>query len=140
MSRLAARYPDGTSLVVGDLSLPGGGKMEPHKSHQNGLDADICLLTQESRSSCVWRNVGGSELDAERMWYLFKSWMDQEYVEYIFLDRSLQRPLYEFAQARGATETQLKKWFEYPARGGTRALIRHEPGHDDHFHIRFVQR
>jgi len=140
MSRLAARYPDGTSLVVGDLSLPGGGRMEPHKSHQNGLDADICLLTQESRSSCVWRNVGGSELDAERMWYLFKSWMDQEYVEYIFLDRSLQRPLYEFAQARGATEAQLRKWFEYPARGGTRALIRHEPGHDDHFHIRFVQR
>jgi LysM repeat protein len=140
MSRLAARYPDGTSLVVGDLSLPGGGKMEPHKSHQNGLDADICLLTQESRSTCAWRNVGASELDTERMWYLFKSWMDQEYVEYIFLDRSLQRPLHEFAQARGATEAQLKKWFEYPARGGTRALIRHEPGHDDHFHIRFVQR
>jgi len=140
MSRLAARYPDGTSLVVGDLSLPGGGKMEPHKSHQNGLDADICLLTKESRASCVWRLVGGEELDAERMWYLFKSWVDQEYVEYIFLDRSLQRPLYEFAQARGATEAQLRKWFEYPARGGTRALIRHEPGHDDHFHIRFVQR
>ena len=140
MSRLAARYPDGTSLVVGDLSLPGGGRMAPHKSHQNGLDADICLLTKESRSSCVWRLVGGEELDAERMWYLFKSWMDQEYVEYIFLDRKLQRPMYEFAQARGATEAQLQKWFEYPARGGTRALIRHEPGHEDHFHIRFVQR
>jgi LysM repeat protein len=140
MSRLAARHPDGTNLVVGDLSFPGGGRMPPHKSHQNGLDADICLLTTESRSACVWRVVGADELDTERMWYLFKSWMDQEYVEYIFLDRSLQRPLYEFAQARGASEAQLKKWFEYPARGGTRALIRHEPGHADHFHIRFVQR
>lgn len=140
MSRLAARYPDGTSLVVGDLSFPGGGRMAPHKSHQNGLDADICLLTRESRSSCAWRVVGEGELDAERIWYLFKSWMDQEYVEYIFLDRALQKPLYEFAQARGATESQLRQWFEYPARGGTRALIRHEPGHADHFHIRFVQR
>ena len=140
MSRLAARYPDGTGLVVGDLSLPGGGRMAPHKSHQNGLDADICLLTREDRASCVWREVNGEEVDAERMWYLFKSWMDQEYVEYIFLDRALQRPLYEYAQARGATEAQLRQWFEYPARGGTRALIRHEPGHADHFHIRFVQR
>jgi LysM repeat protein len=115
MSRLAARHPDGTNLVVGDLSFPGGGRMPPHKSHQNGLDADICLLTTESRSACVWRVVGADELDTERMWY-------------------------EFAQARGASEAQLKKWFEYPARGGTRALIRHEPGHADHFHIRFVQR
>jgi LysM repeat protein len=140
LSRLAARFPDAPAMTVGDLSLPTGGRMPPHKSHQNGLDADICILSTDATRNCIWRAIGADELDVPRTWYLFKSWMDQGYVEYIFIDRKLQAPLYEYARSRGATEAQLARWFEYPRRGGSSALIRHEPGHDDHFHIRFVQR
>lgn len=139
LARLAARYPEAADLVVGDVSLPAGGRMRPHKSHQNGLDADLCYLSRSSVGRCSWQTPAPDELDAERTWYLFKAWIDQGYVEYIFVDYALQGPLYDVARSRGASERQLERWFEYPNRGSSRALIRHEPGHDDHFHIRFVQ-
>jgi penicillin-insensitive murein endopeptidase len=43
----AAAHPDAPRLVVGDLSRPRGGRFGPelggdgHRSHQNGLDADV---------------------------------------------------------------------------------------------------
>jgi hypothetical protein len=43
----AAAHPDAPRLVVGDLSRPHGGRFGPelggdgHRSHQNGLDADV---------------------------------------------------------------------------------------------------
>jgi murein endopeptidase len=33
--------PDAPRVVVGDLSFQGGGPMELHRSHQNGLDVDV---------------------------------------------------------------------------------------------------
>jgi Penicillin-insensitive murein endopeptidase len=36
-----AEHPDAPKVVVGDLSLRGGGSMNEHVSHQNGLDADV---------------------------------------------------------------------------------------------------
>ena len=35
------RFPIGPRLVVGDLSRKGGGDIDGHASHENGLDADI---------------------------------------------------------------------------------------------------
>jgi hypothetical protein len=36
-----AAHPDAPKVVVGDISLRHGGRMDQHVSHQNGLDADI---------------------------------------------------------------------------------------------------
>ncbi len=36
-----AAHPDGPRVVVGDISLEGGGRMDQHVSHQNGLDVDV---------------------------------------------------------------------------------------------------
>jgi hypothetical protein len=36
-----AAHPDAPRLVIGDLSRYGGGPLDQHVSHQNGLDADI---------------------------------------------------------------------------------------------------
>jgi len=36
-----ATHPDAPRIVVGDISREGGGPMDEHVSHQNGLDADI---------------------------------------------------------------------------------------------------
>jgi hypothetical protein len=36
-----ARNPDAPRVVVGDISIRGGGRMEAHHSHQNGLDVDV---------------------------------------------------------------------------------------------------
>jgi len=34
-------YPDAPRVLVGDISFPGGGVMNQHVSHQNGLDVDV---------------------------------------------------------------------------------------------------
>jgi hypothetical protein len=36
-----AAHPDAPRVVVGDVSLKGGGPMDEHASHQNGLDVDV---------------------------------------------------------------------------------------------------
>jgi hypothetical protein len=36
-----AANPDAPRVVVGDISLQGGGPMDQHRSHQNGLDVDV---------------------------------------------------------------------------------------------------
>ena len=36
-----AAHPDAPRLLIGDISFPGGGVMNEHVSHQNGLDVDV---------------------------------------------------------------------------------------------------
>jgi LysM repeat protein len=136
ISRVQARFIDVPNLVVADLSYERGGPMRPHVSHQNGRDVDISYYRDDCDDECEWREIGPDELHVERQWYLFRLWIAQGLVEYIFVDRELQRPLYDYAEARGATEEQLEEWFEIHDGGG--GYVRHEPGHDDHFHARFV--
>ncbi len=136
-ARVAARYIDVPTVIIHDLSFERGGSMEPHASHQNGLDADISYYRTDCDEHCDWREVEPDELDVRTQWYLFRTWIEQGQVEYIFVDWDLQQPLYEYAQARGATDEQLAEWFQYPDRD-RQGIIRHEPGHDDHLHVRFV--
>ena len=138
VSRVVGRYMDAPDIVVHDLSFERGGSMAPHLSHQNGLDADISYYRVGATDECPYDPVAPDELDVELQWYLFRAWIDQGAVEYIFMDHELQAPLYAYAQARGATDAQLAEWFQYPGRGRT-GIIRDEPGHDDHFHVRFRQ-
>ena len=60
-------------------------------------------------------------------------------VGYIFLDYRVQERIYRWAKRKGkATEKELKRIFQYPrGRRALRGIIRHEPGHADHYHIRF---
>ena len=62
-------------------------------------------------------------------------------VEYIFLDYRLQRRLYKYAKKVGWSDRALERVFQYrpSGKGGKRSLrgiIRHEPGHRNHYHIR----
>ena len=36
-----AAHPHAPRVVVGDISRDGGGRMDDHVSHQNGLDVDV---------------------------------------------------------------------------------------------------
>lgn len=136
IARVQARFVDVPEVLVHDLSFERGGRMSPHVSHQNGRDVDITYYRTDCDELCDWRVVTPDQLDVERTWYLFRTWIQAGVVEYIFVDTSLQEPLYEFARARGATEAELDEWFEWP--DGSSGIIRHSPGHDDHFHARFA--
>jgi len=137
IARVQAHFIDVPDVIIHDLSLERGGRMEPHASHQNGLDADISYYRLGVTDFSDWRTVSPEELDVRLQWYLFRTWIDLGVVEYIFVDFDLQRPLYEYARARGAGEEELAEWFQYPNRGSRRGIIRHEGGHRDHLHVRF---
>jgi murein endopeptidase len=57
----AAAHPDAPRLVVGDLSRPRGGKFgkeyggDGHRSHQNGLDADVYYPRRDGREQIPTR-------------------------------------------------------------------------------------
>lgn len=135
----AAHFADDAEVLVGDLSLEEGGPISPHNSHQNGLDADIAYLSEGCHGAlCEMSLMTAEALDVAAQWYVFEEWLRMNTVEFIFVDYALQEVLYEHARARGVDEQTLSRWFQYP-REPERSVgvIRHEAGHDTHFHVRF---
>jgi LysM repeat protein/murein endopeptidase len=134
------RHPSAPRVRMHDLSDEDGGRLRGHRSHQSGRDADIGYYQRRCRGTCEYRNVRPSELDVELQWALIRHWINNSQIDYIFMDYSLQEPLYEYVRdVRGATAAQLNEWFQYPhGRRTARGLIRHEPNHRDHIHVRFA--
>lgn len=138
-AKMSAHFAENTEVLIGDLSLPNGGRMSPHRSHQNGLDADVAYITQDCIGTlCTMAVARADNLDAVRQWYVFEDWLVLNLVEYIFVSYDLQKPLYEYAEARGASADDLRRWFQYPrGRNASVGIIRHESGHANHYHVRF---
>lgn len=139
VSKYRARTSGGPKVHVGDISKKGGGKFPPHKSHRNGRDVDMgYVLTGELANETKFRNATKSTLDAARTWNLIKAFLDTDGVRYIFMDYNVQKLLYEYAKSKGMSQDNLAELFQYP-RGRRRqyGVIRHEPGHVNHFHVRF---
>lgn len=137
--RMAAHFADETQALVGDVSLKEGGRMTPHRSHQNGLDVDVAIFSLSCIGTiCPMQVVSAEDLDTVRQWYVFEEWLRMGIVEFIFLDYSLQQPLYVYAKERGASDAELLRWFQYPrGRSASAGVIRHESGHANHYHVRF---
>jgi hypothetical protein len=130
-------YPDADPLIVGDISFRRGGQMSPHVSHRSGRDVDITYpRTDEIPNYDRFHWMSHRDLAVEKALYFIKTLVDGGYVHYMFMDHHFQRRLYRAAEARGAPQKWLDAVFEYPSWGGE-AIIRHEPGHDTHVHIRF---
>jgi murein endopeptidase len=56
----------------------------------------------------------------------------------MFLDYDVQKMLYDWARERGVARGVLRWMFQYPrGRHSLTGLIRHEPGHAAHVHVRF---
>jgi murein endopeptidase len=59
-------------------------------------------------------------------------------VERIFMTYSTQALFYRLARKHGISRARLDEWFQYPhGRRADHGIIRHEPGHDEHIHVRF---
>ena len=124
----------GSTLRVGDLSGRRGGYIRPHRSHQAGVDADIGFYY---RTPAKWyTKANASNLDRERTWAFVKALVAQGNVEYLFVDRSIQLLLREYAIGIGESREFLDALFETPAKRDT--LIRHTWGHLTHLHVRFI--
>lgn len=130
--------PGAPRVRVHDLSLPNGGFMDGHKSHQSGRDADLSYYQRGVRGLCAARTVTPATLDARRQWRLLEHWLARDEVEFVFVDYRLQGPLYEAARSAGATSAELRRWFQWPrGQDVPIGIVRHEDGHANHVHVRF---
>lgn len=135
---VVARWPDAPSLKVGDISARRGGRLRPHKSHQSGRDADLSYYHRGNVMTADFLDMTPETFDAVKNWHIFKTLIDTGEVQFIFVDYRLQKVLYEYALSIGYTPDDLRDVLQYPnGRNARRGIIRHERGHDDHWHIRF---
>lgn len=131
-------------LGVGDLSQEEGGKLRNsrHRSHQNGLDADLAYPVDEQlREKGFVALVSGGEVDSRLRvndtWRLFKYiWSFNELetnrttkMDRIFVDRHIKQALCS-AAAKDLRGPKGDSFSELLRR------IRPEAGHHNHFHLR----
>ena len=138
------RFPDIHEIAIGDLSAPTGGRISDHNSHQSGRDIDIGLIYKQRPPGYPQSFVVGTEqnLDLEVTFVLVEDFaataQETGGVQVIFLDYDIQRLLYNWGRENGESEEYLAKLFQYPhGRGQAMGIVRHEPHHADHLHIRF---
>jgi murein endopeptidase len=138
------RFPDAHVLAIGDLSAEHGGAITEHHSHQSGRDIDVGLVYKIKPLAYPRSFVTATEdnLDCAATFALIAAFADTAHedggVQVMFLDFGVQRLLYRWALDRGIDEARLGKLFQFPnGRGASYGLVRHEPNHDNHVHVRF---
>ncbi len=133
LEAVRTQFPDTCDVFLGDFTLQSGGSAAHHRSHQNGRDVDIGMYARGNRPLNTFIPMNEGNLDAAKTWCLIENLIASQRVQYIFLDRSVQKVLYEYASSRGYEQAYLDRVF-----GNVRgALIQHIRNHVDHMHVRF---
>lgn len=133
ISRVNQDFPNTPPLYVGDFSARSGGKLRPHQSHQSGRDVDLGFYYT---TGVAWyKRATARNLDRARTWALLETLLTEARVEYVFVDRSIQPLLREYALAQGEDPQWLARVFEGPTNRD--AIVRHRWGHATHMHVRF---
>ena len=128
-----AEFPDSHPVFIGDISGKRGGYLKPHLSHQSGRDVDVGYFYTQNPQ--WYLRVTPSNLDRPRTWSFLRALITRADVHFIFVDRRVQRLLRSYAESIGEDSTWLISVFQ--GQSGEEPIIRHEPGHDTHFHVRF---
>jgi murein endopeptidase len=138
------RHPNAHTLLIGDISQHGGGRISDHSSHQSGRDVDIGLFYKKAPPGHPNNLLVGTEanLDAPTMWTLVDKLTSTANkdggVWAIFLDYEVQGIIYRYAKSRGVSETKLRRIFQYPhGRYAGAGLVRHYRNHGHHLHVRY---
>ena len=137
-------FPDEHVLAIGDISAESGGTITQHRSHQSGRDVDIGLfyLEQPAGYPASFIHADEANLDCAATFKLLESFLastnEDGGVQMVFLDFDVQGILYAWAKDHGVSERRLERIFQYPhGRGSSEGIVRHEPNHDNHMHVRF---
>ncbi len=134
------KFPDMHVLAVGDISAEHGGRITDHSSHQSGRDIDIGLIYYKKPAGYPDSFIVANEnnLDCEATYALIDEAAKTGRVQMMFLDYKLQGLIVEWARANDIDEDHLDKLFQYThGRGTSVGMVRHEPNHADHLHVRF---
>lgn len=133
---IAARYPGASTMMIGDMSRFGGGRIRPHRSHQSGRDADVSYYRLGNVDDGQFWDARSAEFDVARTWALFRYWITRGWVQFIFVDHAIQRMLADYAYSVGEDPAFVQRVIEIEG-GDKRSIIRYSPGHAHHFHVRF---
>lgn len=141
--QVRAADPSAPPMAVGDLSAKNGGDISNHRSHENGLDADILLAWKDSEGKPVFAeefvslpargsvSYGGRKIyfDAARTWLIVKALATNPHmkVTMAFLDQSLINAVLDHAAKAGEDKAVISK---------ASRMLDHWKGHSDHMHIR----
>lgn len=114
-------------LRIGHISRKGGGRLRPHSSHQAGRDVDLCFYELEKPTA------RGDRFDLPRNWALLRALVTNGDVQFILVDKRLQKKLFEYAVSIGED----REWLDSLFRAGPESLMIHARRHRDHFHVRY---
>lgn len=127
-------------LEVGDLSSEKGGRLRPHKSHQNGLDMDVGFFFEGIKKGYYGKTMLASKgmdshFDRALHWKFFKSLMTyyHDKVYFILLHPSVKRAMCEEAVKSGDI---VKGKDVDPIVMHTLRRLVPESSHHNHFHVR----
>jgi penicillin-insensitive murein endopeptidase len=146
--RVAAESP-GSVVNVADLAAERGGRTPWHRTHQTGLDVDLCFFALDERGQPApiprdmyrfgedgWtlpvRGAPRWQFDTEKNWLLARAVLEDPLVEvqYIFVSDGLRTRLLDHARAIGEPVGLIER----------ASVLLHQPEgalpHDDHFHVR----
>lgn len=129
------QFPHSPPVMIGSISPEGGGYAPPHKSHRSGRDVDVYFY--RTQGSVWFKPPTRNEIDYPRSWALLKAFLTQTPIDYVLLDRELQTWFRDYAASIGEDPLWLKQMFEGEGRYPNPA-VKHAPGHDNHFHVRFA--
>lgn len=126
-----ASYPQAV-LRIGHIGSPRGGWLRPHQSHQSGRDVDLGFFYRTGVDPGAPRQPREKLMDVAANWALLRALIIHSDVQFILVDRRVQRVLREYAVLIGEDRAWVDRLF-----GGRGSLIKHAPRHRDHFHVRF---
>ncbi len=127
------------TLYVSNISAINGGKINPHASHQNGLDADLAYPTDVANLKfplvvrMKTREYFPKNYSVEKTYQLLKFLFRQKdiSVDRIFVDEKVKKELCTYALSQNELTSEsnnsVQEIFEN---------LQHVEGHGDHFHLR----
>jgi penicillin-insensitive murein endopeptidase len=129
----------GLTVYIGDIAKQFGGYFNPpHKSHQNGLDADIIFMGATDFSTVLdSHHQVTSRFDYEKNWRFWQMIVAQRYSDHGHVDSIVSMILIapEIKQALCVWAKANHK-IDDPQEREILRRLRPTEGHDDHFHVR----
>ncbi|MBT8494433.1 MAG: penicillin-insensitive murein endopeptidase [Deltaproteobacteria bacterium] len=142
--QVRSRYPRVHKLAVGDISAKKGGPITEHVSHQTGRDIDLGFYFKRKPKGYpkAFVRARKNNLHFKANWKLLTALAKTNDldggVRVMYISYNVQKMLYDLARKNGVSKKELSKMLQYPrGKSALAGMIRHEPGHDDHVHVRF---
>jgi murein endopeptidase len=124
-------FPDAV-LRINHMGRQTGGWLRPHQSHQSGRDVDLGFYYRTGVDAGAIKRTREQSIDLPRNWALIRALVINADVQFVLVDKRIQKVLYDYALALGEKKEWLDKLFLGPD-----TLVKHARRHRDHFHVRF---